>query len=209
MYIWRVAKLISARFQRISARFQSSTSMISSLAFIQKNRIAVHLQQRLSSEIIVDVEEINARTVRRIRARLKTYDQHTSSNKMSAQKSMLLIHSAVKIDLRHFLEDQSWSYLNEMLYYLFNDWDIIIALFTLFNALKIMKINWKCLKWKTLKRSHKCQNLYFLDVSQFTHEMLMFLNESAVNEHTMHRKRDWVLYDISSRIIQSVKRSEK
>ncbi len=209
MYIWRVAESISAPFQRISARFQSSTSMISPLAFTQKNRIAVHLQQKLSPEIIVDVEEVDARTVRRIRARLKTYDQHTSSNKMSAQKSMFLIHSAVRIDLQHFLEDQSWSYLNEMLYYLFDDWNIIIALFTLFNALKIMKINWKCLKRKTLKRLQKCRNLYFLDVSQFTHEMLMFLNESAVNKHMMHFKHNWVLYNISSRIIRSVKWSEK
>ena len=197
---------IPAPFQSISARFQS---MIPSLAFIQKNRIAVHLQQELSPEIIVDVEEVCARTVRRIRARLQTYDQHTSSNKMSALKSTLLIHSAVRINLRHFIEDQSWSYQNEMLYYLFDDWDLIVALFTLFNALKIMKINRKCLKRKTLKRSQKCRNLYFLDVNQFTHEMLMFLNESAVNEHTMHRKRDWTLYDISSRIIRSVKRSER
>ncbi len=206
MYIWRVAGSIPARFQRIPARFQS---MAFSLAFIQKDRIAVHLQQRLSPEIIVDVEEVCARTVRRIRARLQTYDQHTSSNKMSALRSMLLIHSAVRIDLRHFIEDQSWSYQNEMLYYLFDDWSLIVALFTLFNALKIIKINRKCLKRKTLKCSQKCRNLYFLDVSQFTHEMLMSLNESAVNEHMMHRKRDWALYDISSRIIRSVKRSER
>ena len=105
---------------------------------------------------------------------------------MSALRSTFLIHSAVRIDLRHFLEDQSWAYQKEMLYYLFNDWSIIIALFTLFNALKIMKINRKCLKQKILKRSQKCRNLYyFLNVSQFTHEMLMFLNKSAVNEHMM------------------------
>ncbi len=96
-----------------------------------------------------------------------------------------------------------------MLYYLFDDWNIIIILFILFNTLKIMKINWKCLKRETLKRLQKCWNLYFLDVSQFTHEMLVFLNESAVNEHMMHRKHDWALYDISSCIIQSVKRSER
>ena len=120
-----------------------------------------------------------------------------------------MIHSAVRIDLRHFLEDQSWSYQNEMLYYLFNDWDIIVALFILFNALKIMKINRKCLKWKTLKHSQKYQNLYFLDVNQFTYEMLMFLNEIAVNEHMMHCKRNWTFYDISSRIIRSVKWSKR
>ena len=128
---------------------------------------------------------------------------------MSALRPTSLIHPAARIDLRHFIEGQSWSYQNEMLYYLFDDWDLIVALSTLFNALKIMKINRKCLKREALKRLQKCRNLYFLDVSQFTHEMLVFLNESAVNEHTMHRKRGWALYDISSRIIRPVKRSER
>ncbi len=76
------------------------------IVFTQKDRIAVHLQQRLSSKIIVDVEEITDKTVRKIRDRLKTYGQHSSS-KMSAMRQTLLIHSAVRIDLRHFLEDQS------------------------------------------------------------------------------------------------------
>ncbi len=179
-----------------------------SLAFTQKNRIAVHLQQRLSFKIIVDVEEIIDKTVRKIRDRLKTYNQHSFS-KMSAMRQMFLIHSAVRINLQHFLENQAWLYQNEMLYYLFNDWSIIIALFILFNALKIMKINWKYLKWETLKRLQKCQNLYFLNINQFTYEMLMILNESAVNEHIMHHKHNWTLYNISSCIIQSVKWSEK
>ncbi len=46
--------------------------MLSPLAFTQKDRIAVHLQQGLSPKIIADVEEITDRTVRKIRGRLKT-----------------------------------------------------------------------------------------------------------------------------------------
>ncbi len=80
--------------------------MVPPLASTQKDRIAVHLQQGLSPEIIADVEGVDARTVRRIRARLKTYDQHTSPNKMSAQRPTLLIHPAARIGLRHFLEGQ-------------------------------------------------------------------------------------------------------
>jgi hypothetical protein len=75
------------------------------LASIQKDRIVVHLQQRLSSKVIADVEEITDRTVRKIRGRLKTYGQHSPS-KMSAMRQALLIHPAARIDLRHFLEDQ-------------------------------------------------------------------------------------------------------
>ncbi len=167
------------------------------LASTQKDRIAVHLQQGLSPEIIADVEGVGAGTVRRIRARLRTYGQH-SSPKMSAMRQAPLIHPAARIDLRHFLEGQPWSYLNEMLYYLFDDWGITVALSTLSNALKIMKINRKCLKREALERSQECRNLYFLDVSQFTHEMLVFLDESAANEHTMHRKRGWAPYGIST-----------
>ncbi len=94
---------IPARFQRIPARFQS---MVPSLASTQKDRIAVHLQQGLSPEVIADVEGVCARTVRRIRARLQTYGQHTSSNKMSALRPAPLIHPAARIDLRHFIEGQ-------------------------------------------------------------------------------------------------------
>ena len=94
---------IPARFQRISARFQS---MVPPLASTQKDRIAVHLQQGLSPEIIADVEGVCARTVRRIRARLQTYGQHTSPNKMSALRPTSLIHPAARIDLRHFIEGQ-------------------------------------------------------------------------------------------------------
>jgi len=168
----------------------------------------VHLQQELSPKVIADVEEVTDRTVRKIRGRLKTYGQHSPS-KMSAMRQAPLIHPAARIDLRHFLEDQPWSYQDEMLYYVFDDWGITVALSTLFNALKAMKINRKCLKREALERSQECRNLYFLDVSQFTHEMLVFLDESAANEHTMHRKRGWAPYGISPRIIRSVKRSER
>ncbi len=111
---------------------------------------------------------------------------------MSALRSTFLIHSAVRIDFRHFLEDQSWAYQNKMLYYLFNDWSIIIAFFTLFNALKIMKINRKCLKQKILKRSQKCQNLYYF--------LNMFLIKSEVRVHgTLLVREYWLLLIGASR----------
>ncbi len=111
---------------------------------------------------------------------------------MSALRSTFLIHSAVRIDFRHFLEDQSWAYQNKMLYYLFNDWSIIIAFFTLFNALKIMKINRKCLKQKILKRSQKCQNLYYF--------LNMFLIKSEVRVHeTLLVREYWLLLIRASR----------
>ncbi len=55
-----ISNVLQNQFQRdfsaISARFQSS--MLSLSCPTQKDRIAVHLQQRLSPKIIADVEEI-------------------------------------------------------------------------------------------------------------------------------------------------------
>ena len=96
-----------------------------------------------------------------------------------------------------------------MKYYLFDDWGITVHQSTIFRTLKTMKVNRKCLKRKALERSQECRNMYFLDVSQFSHDMLVFLDESAANEHIMHRKRGWAEYDISPRVILSVKRSER
>ncbi len=94
--------------------------MVPPLAFTQKDRIAVHLQQGLSPKVIADVEGVTDRTVRKIRGRLKTYGQH-SPPKMSAMGQAPLIHPAARIGLWHFLEGQPWSYQDEMLYYLFDD----------------------------------------------------------------------------------------
>ncbi len=81
------------------------------LASIQKDRIAVHLQQRLSPKIIADFEEVDAITVRKIRGRLKTWGQHSSSNKMSALRPTLLIQVLKAWLRRHYklAEDMSFE----------------------------------------------------------------------------------------------------
>ena len=96
-----------------------------------------------------------------------------------------------------------------MLYYLFDDWTITLALSTLSNTLKAMEINRKYLEREALERSQQCRNMYFVDVSQFTHDMLVGLDESAANEYTMHRKRGWAAYGVSPRAIRLAKRSER
>ena len=119
------------------------------------------------------------------------------------------IHPAARVGLKHFLEHQPWAYQDEMEYYLFDDWGITVSQSTISKALKSMKINTKCLKREALERSQECRNMYFLDISQFTHDMLIYLDESAANEHTMHRKRGWAEYGVSPRVIKPVKRSER
>ncbi len=182
--------------------------MTPALATTQKDRIAIHLQQGLSCSVVAAVEDVGERTVARIKARLRTYGEHTAP-RMSAKGPAPLVHPAARIGLKYFLENQPWAYQEEMQYYLFDDWNLTVSQATVSKVLKAMKINRKCLKREALERSQECRNMYFTEVSPFGHEMLVFLDESAANEHTMHRKRGWASYGISPRIIRPVKRSER
>jgi hypothetical protein len=53
-----------------------------------------------------------------------------------------------------------------------------------------MKISRKVLKKKALERSQLCRNSYQLQISEYISDMLVFLDESAANEHTMNRKHE-------------------
>jgi len=71
----------------------------------------VHLQQGLSPQVIADVEGVGARTVRNIRGRLKTWDQHSPPNKMSALGPAPLIQVLKAWLKRHYklAEDMSFE----------------------------------------------------------------------------------------------------
>jgi phosphoribosyl-dephospho-CoA transferase len=48
-----------------------------------------------------------------------------------------------------------------------------------------------------------------LQISEYISDMLVFLDESAANEHTMNRKHEWASFEISLTVIRPVKRSER
>jgi hypothetical protein len=65
------------------------------------------------------------------------------------------------------------------------------------------------MKKKTMKRSQTCRNAYVLKISEYTSDMLMFLDKSAANEQIMNRRHEWTSFEISFSVIRSVKRSER
>lgn len=93
--------------------------------------------------------------------------------------------------LRRFLELKPWSYLDEMQYFLFDEFDIYTSPQTVSNTLKSMKISRKNLRREAAERSQLCRDDYMIAISRYTHDMLVYLDESAANEHTAQRKRGW------------------
>ena len=101
--------------------------MLLPLTSTHKDRILVHLREGLLHEVIAEVEGIQVATVRKIRVNFITWGLHTAP-RMSLPGPPSLIHNAVRIDLRHYLEAQPWAYQDEMQYYIFDDWGIVVRI---------------------------------------------------------------------------------
>lgn len=72
-----------------------------------------------------------------------------------------------------------------------------------------MKISRQVLKKEAMERSQLIRNDYMLRISEYSANQLVFLDESAANEHTPYRKFGWSAYGISPKTIRPVKRSER
>ena len=112
-------------------------------------------------------------------------------------------------ELKNYLLNRSWTYLNEMIIYLFDDWNIVCNEFTVSKTLKHYDINRKKLQRVALKRFQVCRNEYMLFLMSLRDDQLCFLDEIANNEHILHRKSEWSVYEITSRVIRFVKRSKR
>ena len=98
-----------------------------------------------------------------------------------------------------------------MIIYLFDDWGAFCSQSIIFKTLKTHRIFRKIIQKKALKRSKMCRNASMMNISELldSQRQLYFWNESAVNEHTCHRKHDWFSFDIISQVILLVKRFKR
>ena len=72
-----------------------------------------------------------------------------------------------------------------------------------------MKISRKSLRRIASERSQLYRDTYFLAVSNYTHDQLVFMDESAANEYTMRRKRGYGAFGIRPVIQVPIKRSKR
>lgn len=86
----------------------------------QKERIAAHLNHRLSPDSIAGIEHVSAQTIRKIRSHLRTFGQHTAP-RISKLGRPTRLTAPIRAGLAAYLEARPWAYLDEMEYYLFDD----------------------------------------------------------------------------------------
>ena len=108
-----------------------------------------------------------------------------------------------------YLQNRSTIYLNEMIWFFFDEYDVLICEITIWYSLH--RIDW------TRKRSSKIikeRNVYLRfewtkRIEDWSIYQMIFLNEFVVHERTNDRKFDWKSRDLSFIEIQFFKRNKK
>ena len=185
--------------------------MASNLFKARKDRIAQHIYVGLINSVICELEHVIKPTVRNIKRKLNTYSGHTVSKEIVKSNCSRAITEVMTIVLRMYLLHGSWTYQDEMIIYLFDDWGAFCNQSIIFKTFKIYRIFKKIIQKKTLERSQMCRDVYIMNISDLldSQRQLCFLNKFAVNEHTCHWKHDWFFFDIVSRVILLVKHFER
>ena len=77
------------------------------------------------------------------------------------------------------------------------------------RTLEEMKISRKNLRRLASERSQLYRDAYFLEFSKYAYEQIVYLDESAANEHTTWRKRGYLPHRIKPQVHRPIKRSER
>ena len=118
----------------------SSIVMILNLFKAQKNCIAQHIYVGLINSVICELEHVIKLIVRNIKRKLNTYGGHTTSKEIVKSDRLHAIIEVIIIDLRMYLLYRSWVHQDEMIIYLFDNWDAFCSQSIIFKVFKIHHI---------------------------------------------------------------------
>lgn len=173
-----------------------------------KERIQQRIFDDIDDDTIAKAEDVSSRTIRRIRFNLRTFGTPTAPSVVKKGRPLAII-PAMQAGLRTYLEAKPWAHRDEMIEYVFDDWDVLVDQSTMSRTLQRAHISRKRLKRVALEQSDTCRHHYMLQVSQYTADMLVFLDESAANDHTKDRKYGWSGFGTNPSVKRPIKRSER
>ena len=108
----------------------------------QKNRIQLHLNNRLDVASIAKIEGVAKATIYRIINNLLTFGTHTAPPRAKRGRPSVISPTA-RDGLREFVESNPEAYQYEMQYDLFDRFNLVVSPTTISNTLYAMKISRK------------------------------------------------------------------
>lgn len=108
-----------------------------------------------------------------------------------------------------YLEVKPTAYLDEIAYFLWDEYEVFITQSAISRYLKKLQWSRKGTQRVAAERNQDLRDNWILELGQWTAEQLVFVDESAANEHTMDRKYGWAPVGIRPTRVRPLKRSER
>ena len=159
-------------------------------------------------DYVFDRTNINRRQIQRMRFNWNIYDEIVQSNLVDVDRSMIL-QSQYQNALLTFLKNKSIVYLNEMIWFLFDEYDIVCFEIIVWRNLHRLKWNKKRSYKVTKKRNQRFRDDWALRLIEWNVEQFVFIDESTSDERIDDRKFAWDSISISTYSIQYFKRNKR
>jgi transposase len=182
--------------------------MSSSLSDILRETITLRFVRRNFNQIIVTIAEISLRQMQRMRFNWTHFDEMIALVLIIEHKSRKL-NQFHEIELLKYLKQRSHAYLNEMCWFVWDEFEIFVDDSIVNKTLKRLSWNRKKMMRQIAQRNQQLRNDWMQRLSEWIAEQLIFLNESAACERTDDRRYDWASSDIIFTMSQNLRRSKK
>ncbi len=182
--------------------------MSSSLNEILRKTITLRFVRRDINQIIVTIADVSLRQMQRMRFNWTHFDEMIAFVLIIEHKSRKL-NQFHEIELLRCLKQRSHAYLNEMCWFVWDEFEISVNDSIVSKALKRLSWNRKKMMRQTAQRNQQLRNDWMQRLSEWIVEQLIFLNESAAYERIDDRRYDWTSSSIILMISQNLRRSKR
>ena len=174
-----------------------------------KNDLTIQLRTGIGFRAIHEATGVSILAIRKIANNLKFFNHHTAPAELRRHTGRpRALNTAVEDVLRGFIYSKPWAYQEEMQNFLLDELDISMHQ-CVSRTLKHMGISLKSLRREAAERSQDLRDFYVMRLSEFSANQLIFVDESAANEHTAQRKRGWSELGIKPTVSLPLKRTKR
>ena len=180
------------------------------------HRLAPTLQQAVMEHIAAGKNDtevwestgVHRQTVAKLRLSLEYWGQCYPPPTVRLGRPPLL--QQLQLDgLEEYLRGRPSAYLEEMQDYLYEDFDVVVSISTVWRALEKLKYTWKLAIKRAREQSEPLRRVYRARMGQYKAEQIIAIDESACNERTGDRKYGWSRIGEPVETTYSIRRSER
>ena len=153
--------------------------------------------------ILLGGYDVSLRTLQRMRRSWRTYREVyiPSENRGGRPRAL---HQVYEEELLAYLEQRPMAYLDEMAFFLLDEFDVQVDEATIWRALT--RLGWSRKKCRKVakERNQELRDYWFTKLSDWRADQLVFLDESAAYERTGEISSGWLVLANSAQGIENL-----